>query len=135
MCVNHFTAIYRLCRNRGLSRVVLIEADVETGSFLSLTEDDRRNEKFHYERLFSEECRAFTRDLFADMSNAIRLHPYAESADMLDLLAFLQEVVATALWKYGLEADESLIRFAREFDRLDVEEERIRLWESFQQAE
>jgi len=42
-------------------------------------------------------------------------------------LEFLQNIVAKALWQYEIELDPNLEIFAREFDRIDDNEERLRL--------
>ena len=129
MCANHLAVLYCLYLERGASRIALIEADAEIDVTVRLTEDDRINEPVHYERLFSGECLGFVVSLYAAIKNRIKSCSYEEAADPLIALAFLQEIVATALWKYGLDTSEDLAEFAREFDRLDVEAEKIRLYE------
>jgi hypothetical protein len=42
-------------------------------------------------------------------------------------IEFLQQVVSTALWKYGIQIKPALESFAREFDRIDDERERLRI--------
>jgi hypothetical protein len=107
----------------------LIEAEVGIDARVLVTEDERRNERACYERLFSNECRAFVEVFYSDMTNRMKHGSYGEAAGPLFVLAFLQEIVATALWKYDLDVGEELTQFAREFDRLDVETERVRLYE------
>jgi hypothetical protein len=129
MCANHLAVLYRLYLDRGASRIALIEEDAEIDVTVLLTEDDRRNEPVHYERLFSRECLGSVLNLYVAIKKRIKSCSYEEAADPLIALAFLQEIVATALWKYELDPSEGLTEFAREFDRLDIEAERIRLYE------
>ena len=42
-------------------------------------------------------------------------------------LEFLHSVVAKALWQYKLDLDPNLEGFAKEFDRIDDKEERLRI--------
>lgn len=128
MCSNHLAVLYRLHLARGGARVALIDADTRINAPASVTEDDRRNEHAHYERLFSGECRSFVESYYAEMVGRMKHCSYAEAAGPLLALMFLQEIVATALWKYDLDAGEDLTQFAREFDRLDVEAERMRFY-------
>lgn len=58
--------------------------------------------------------------------------PYSQCEKMIDMLAFMQEILAAALWKYNQKVEVDMENFAREFDRLDVEGERVRLYESVQ---
>gem|GEM_PF-2344291 len=57
---------------------------------------------------------------------------YEDAADILEALAFIQEVTAIALWRFDCPMSRVLKEFARDFDRLDVPEERYRLYQSAQ---
>lgn len=46
-------------------------------------------------------------------------------------IEFLQQVVSTALWKYGIQIKPELESFLREFDRIDDEIERLRIISEF----
>jgi hypothetical protein len=50
------------------------------------------------------------------------------SEDILDGLEFIQNVGATALWKFNCDMASEMESFVREFDRLDVIGERERLY-------
>lgn len=97
-------------------------------TFAPVTEDDRRNERVQYEGLFFGECRTFLESIYADAMDRMKHCSYLESDETLCVLMFLQEIVATAQWKYRVDAGEELTQFAREFDRLDVDAEKIRLY-------
>ena len=55
--------------------------------------------------------------------------PIGEAENELRVLAYLQNLVAVALWKHRMAPSETLEGFARQFDRLDVESETRRLYE------
>lgn len=59
--------------------------------------------------------------------------PYPQCGDFLDALAFIQEISATALWKYRQGVGDAVEDFVRNFDRLDVSDERIRLYDCAQE--
>lgn len=129
MCKAHFAILYQLHLDQGFPRIALIEAEVAGDMRVAITDDDRRNAEIYYRQLFSEDCRSFIESTYASVMKKMSESSYSEAADPLLALAFLQEIVATALWKYGLDAGKELTKFAREFDRLDVETERMRLYE------
>lgn len=96
------------------------------------SKDDMRNDSQAYIALFSEECSQEITKLYDEVLQQMRGIPYANSEDLLKCLSFLQEVVASALWKHHCSVPSSLAAFAREFDRLDVEDERKRLYDRAQ---
>ena len=57
---------------------------------------------------------------------------FGESGDFLNAAVFLQDLVATAMWRYHCNVGADLERFTREFDRLDIESERRRLFDAAQ---
>jgi hypothetical protein len=128
MCRRYLLDIYRAFYERGRVRICTVERWVALeGDLRPLSEDERRNERETYADLFSDECRADVEFLYQTAMREMRGKPYELSGGVLEALDFLQQVVATALWKYRSSVGETLESFAREFDRLDVEDERRRL--------
>lgn len=124
----YLSAIYRAYRTQRETRIAFIEEwlaghDVTTEP----TIDEQRNEHTVYTALFSDECRAEIEDCFREAMRRMRGKSFSESEDDLNALAFLQHVVAAAMWKHRCDTGDMLETFAREFDRLDVELERMRL--------
>jgi hypothetical protein len=133
MCKKLLLTIYRLIVARTGARVAFIEQRVgfdQNGPPLS--EDDSRNEREMYVALFSDDCRPCVESLFLDMLKELEVLPYERSADVLNGLVLLQEVIARALWKHRCAVGPRLESFAREFDRLDREDERLRLYQHAQ---
>lgn len=94
---------------------------------VELSADERRNEPATYAALFSSECRKFLEEVYEGALVMMRERSLNACEDVLNGLAFLQEVVATAMWRHRCDVGETLEVFARNFDRLDVAEERARL--------
>ena len=94
---------------------------------LTLSIDETRNEPSVYRELFANECRAELEEFYRDAMSNLRGSTLVEGRDGLNALAFLQEVVARAMWKYGCTAGPLLESFARKYDRLDTLEEKRRL--------
>lgn len=98
----------------------------------NISDDDRRDELSIYRDIFSNKNRSDFESVYLSLRRLIKGKSYDSSHDFLAAMRFLQQVVSVALWKYGLEVGATMEDFAREFDRLDVPEERIRLYESLQ---
>jgi len=81
-----------------------------------------------YEELFSLECKGYVLDLLEKLMAEMKVLRFEESGEVLDGLEFVQNVGATALWKFNRSLDSEVESFVREFDRLDVIEERERLY-------
>ena len=127
---NHtFTIIYHLFLHGGGQHVGWIEKYLEYDDSVELTHDDIRNESGAYESLFDDENRAEFELLYYSLLHGMKELTYEQSGSMLSALEFLQYVVATGLWKYHQNVGKPLEEFAREFDRLDVPAERVRLYE------
>ena len=121
--------IYRDYVVRTGARAASIEQVLSSPSPLAaLGEDDRRNISVAFQSVFSRESRSFIEKLYTDAMAKMRGQARSASDDSLDGLAFLQEVVATAMWKYRCDVGDELATFARDFDRLDVPSERDRLY-------
>ncbi len=129
MCVEILAAIYRAQAVRGSARVFSLEEDLGFEGDVAPSEDDLRNERTNFERLFSGECNSYVDNLYREAMNRLWGKPYDEAENELRVLAYLQNLVAAALWKHGLVPSETLEGFARQFDRLDVDSERRRLYE------
>ncbi|QXZ11958.1 hypothetical protein KVQ82_17930 [Pseudomonas sp. AO-1] len=95
---------------------------------LTFSEDFLRNEPAMYEQLFSLECKGYVLDLLEKMMGKMKVLRFEESGEVLDGLEFVQNVGATALWKFNCNLDSEVESFVREFDRLDIVEERKRLY-------
>jgi len=93
----------------------------------------RRNVADAYGALCKGGCDALL-TLFDKLLHAMRNVGYSECGDILDALEFVQLIGATALWKYHVSVGETLEKFVREFDRLDVPSERRRLYEFAQSS-
>lgn len=127
MCTEILATIYRARVTQGSARVPLLEEVLGLEVDVASSDDDLRNEKINFERLFHGECKAFVDGLYRDTMSRMSGKSYGESEDELCLLAYLQDLVAVALWKHNLEPGDTLEGFARQFDRLDIEAERRRL--------
>ena len=129
MCTEALAIIYRVDVARGSARVPVLEEILGFEAGPAPSEDDLRNQKSYFERLFSGECREFVDGLYRDAMSRMSGERYDEAEDELRVLVYLQHLVAVALWKHDLEPSEALERFTRQFDRLDVESERRRLYD------
>jgi len=89
--------------------------------------DDHRNEPRTYASLFSEECRHTVDELLRLAMMQMRGATYAQSEDALECLSFLQEVISTAMWIHRCTVGQQLGSFARDYERLDLQEERKRI--------
>ncbi len=126
MCRGNLLILYRMFVARTGTRGPLIEQWVSFENERAYS-DERRNEPEIYNILFSEECRTSVEKLLLDIMQKLRGQPYEQCESTLKALVFLQEIVATALWKYKYSVGETLELFAREFDRLDLQVEQKRL--------
>ncbi|QDQ25889.1 hypothetical protein FNU76_05725 [Chitinimonas arctica] len=124
--------IYSLSLSKARQRVSWLENAL--GKAQSISDDDSRNEPGTYAELFAGECGEWLTRLYFELMEGMHGLPYSQCSDRIEALAFLQEIVATAMWKYGLPVSVELEAFAREFDRLDVPDERFRLYEKAQEA-
>lgn len=89
--------------------------------------DDERNEPALYAALCGQEGQAYVVGLYESALTAMRGQHFADCSDALECLGFLQEVIATAMWRYGCKCAAVLDAFARDFDRLDLPQEQRRL--------
>lgn len=133
MCVDAFKKAYAMFVARWGRRLPSVEQYFpELSGDLGVTEDDIRNEPSIYRKLFSDDCRGLIEEFYRSAILKMRGTSYEDAADILEALAFIQEVTAIALWRFDCPMSRVLKEFARDFDRLDVPEERYRLYQSAQ---
>ena len=124
--------VYRLFLDGGRRKINWIEQRLGFDGNIALSLDDKRNEPSAYESIFSQEHRPNVEQLYRELLGEMKGVPYQQCDDILDALVFLQEISAIALWKYHQSLGAAMEAFVRDFDRLDVPDERIRLYESVQ---
>lgn len=98
------------------------------------TGDSGVEQRTAYKHLFSNDCISVLCEFYAELAEKIVSVRYENSTDLLNAFSFLQWVLATGLWKFKAKLSSDLERFTRNFDRLDVESERVRLYESLVRA-
>lgn len=129
MCKKQLALLYALFIERTSNRIAFIERHLPQFADLGrLSEDDRRNQPEVYRIAFSKSCRPYVEALYLEAMTALTTVPFEQSVDTLNGLAFVQEVSAAAMWRYNCDVGRVLEAFAREFDRLDLESERRRLY-------
>ena len=121
--------IYRLFLHRGGRKINWMEQYLDDDAGDAPSPDDIRNESNAYEIIFAEEHRPKLEQIYMELLNKMTGIPYGQCEDMFEALAFLQEISATALWKYHQNVGQLVEEFVRDYDRLDVPSERIRLYE------
>ena len=129
MCEITMQIIYFLFVSQGGRRLSVLESCINyvDGTFV-FSEDFLRNEPAMYEELFSLECKGQVLVLLEKLMAEMKVLRFEESGEVLDGLEFVQNVGATALWRFNCKLDSEVESFVREFDRLDVVEERERLY-------
>lgn len=80
-----------------------------------------------YRSAFSPEGLREIEDIFKESLRRMHGATFKESANEMRLLLFLSDLAAKGLWEYQLNIGEKLEWFTREFDRLDVPTEQMRL--------
>ncbi|GKT26114.1 hypothetical protein [Acidovorax sp. SUPP3334] len=91
-----------------------------------------QSEQEIYKSFFSSENQSKFYLLYCRIRGEMVGVPYSRCEKLIGMLAFMQEILATALWKHNQRVEVDMENFAREFDRLDIEDERFRLYESVQ---
>jgi hypothetical protein len=120
--------LYRLFVADGGVRSKWIERLVNFDDATSISSDDERNVADLYERLFRDNEAPQIEMLYFKLLNEMKGNSYDACSDVLGALVFLQHILAVALWRYRMNVCQALEEFTREFDRLDVPSERIRLY-------
>lgn len=126
--------IYCMFLNRGGKRICCIEKIFKFEEVTVVPTDGWRNESELYSSLFTGESRLELETLYLELLRDMRNVPYEQCEDLLEALTFLQQMLATAMWKYHHDVGWKMEAFTRDFDRLDVESERMRLYQYAQQA-
>ncbi|MFS2067273.1 hypothetical protein ACEN9D_00730 [Pseudomonas sp. CT11-2] len=129
MCEITLQIIYFLFLHQKGRRLPVLEFCINyiDGSFV-FSEDFVRNEPAMYQELFSSECNGYVLNLLKNLMAEMKVLTFEGSEDILDGLEFIQNVGATALWKFNCDMASEMESFVREFDRLDVIGERERLY-------
>ena len=135
MCNHILSIIYLLSINRGKAQIGWMNQYFRSNSTNAISLDDERNEPDLYATLFSKECRAKIESLYLKLLSEMKEVPYEKCKGVLEALMFLQEVAATAFWKYHCNIGKKMECFVKDFDRLDVTSEQRRLHEKVQQGE
>lgn len=129
MNIDPLLLIYKLLLDQGGDRAPAIERYLEFDISQPASEDDKINEQIIYSTLFNENLPRIER-IFINLLEDMRGTPFEQCDTTIDGLALLQSIISTALWKYHQNVGETLEHFARDFDRLDVPEERVRLYKA-----
>ena len=124
--------IYRLFLGEGGRRVNWIEQRFSSYVGIELSSDEKRNKQETYVALFSQNNQIKLEELYVGLLDEMNGIPYQQCGEILDMLVFIQEISATALWKYHQNVGLVVESFVRDFDRLDVPFERVRLYQSAQ---
>lgn len=129
MCKDTVCSIYLLFIFRGGRRSLALESLIDFfREDFEFTEDLIRNEELMYEELFSLRNSGYFFGLYKQLMFNLKGLERKSSGDVLAGLEFIQDVSAKALWKFGCDLKGELKGFARDFDRLDVPEEKERLY-------
>jgi hypothetical protein len=129
MCEITMQIIYLLFVRQNERRLSVLEVRINyIDGDLVFSEDFLRNEPAMYEELFSLKCKGYVLGLLEKLMAEMKGLTFEESERVLDGLEFVQNVGATAMWKFNCNLDAELRSFVREFDRLDSVEERKRLY-------
>jgi hypothetical protein len=126
--------IYALFIDRGRTRMPVFEQHLDMLTPPPISVDDRRNEPAMFREL-AENHPDVLNELFQELLRDLRSVSYERSTGILDALAFVQSVGASALWKHHCRVGDPLETFVRQFDRLDVPAERLRLYRFAQHQE
>lgn len=124
--------VYRLFLDGGGRKIERIEQYIGYDAKATVSSDDMKNEPRAYETIFSAEHRPKLERLYLELLNEMKGVPYQQCENVLEALSFIQEVSATALWMYHQGVGTEIEEFARDFDRLDVPDERVRLYKDAQ---
>ena len=118
MCIHDLRLAYRFYLEGVDPRSEFVERvlgfDPAAGA---LSEDDNRNKHSIFARLSSPDCQSQIERLYSDAIKAMLGIPFDQCDDLLNALAFVQAVVAMALWKYDCRVSPVLESFASAFDR------------------
>jgi hypothetical protein len=129
MCKNLFEEIYEIAIANGAERSLLVEKKLGLRSPISPTRDAILNERESYAALFGNECSHLCEGLLMESFSDLKNTALGYSNEIFDSLILLQFIFARAMWKYNIDLEPSVEKFTKEYDRLDVFDEKKRLWE------
>lgn len=121
--------VYKMSIERGGEKSLWLENRIGECLNRKILDDDVRNERELYENLFSFAHKCYFESLYFDLLISMKELPFDSCGDRINAAMALQEIVATALWKYNLDVGDNLEAFAREYDRLDLSSEKLRFYE------
>ena len=124
--------VYKLFLDEGGQRLNWMEQHFCSDVEIALSSDERMNKPETYASLFSQSNQIKLEELYVELLDEINGMPFQQCGEILDMLTFIQEVSATALWKYHQRVGAVIENFVRDFDRLDVLDERVRLYKNAQ---
>ena len=124
--------VYRFFLHGGGRKIDWMEQYFGYDGRVMLSSDDMKNEPNVYETICSDENRPKLERFYLELLHKMKGISYGQCGDVLETLVFLQEALASALWKYHQNIGVILEDFVRDFDRLDVPSERVRLYEKAQ---
>lgn len=124
--------IYRLFLHGGGKKIIWMEQYLGYKNKVKLSSDDIKNESFAYASVFLENNRITLEKIYIKLKSEMNGIPYKQCEEILDALEFIQQISATAMWKYNQNVGVMIEEFVRNFDRLDVPKERIRLYNETQ---
>lgn len=116
-------------RRREEVRSAFLEHAMRFESLDLISIDDERNESDLYGVVFKPDKANYVAELHEGLMRNMQGKAFGECSDQIAGLMFLQELIATAMWKYRIDVGENLKCFAQQFDRLDVLEEKMRLYD------
>ena len=122
-CGLHFAAIYNFYLDRGFEACASLECYLYSGS----PPDGAYSEAECYNLLFGSSCQDYVYDVYCDLLKELKNDPKGEMSELLDALSCLQTICSIALWTFRCNLRPELDYFTREFDRLDMQSERLRL--------
>ena len=129
MCERLMGVAYSMYLSRERPEVSIIEKYINYPiNGISVSVDDVRNESEIYAKIFRSRQDSFVYGLFLRLLGDLKGRPREDASDVIGGLEFIQEIGARGLWPFGLHVSADFEDFIRAFDRLDVAEERERLY-------
>lgn len=130
MCKHKILLAYKRFASETSTKIPALEECLLRANIVGFDDDLASlwmNETYIYTAIFSNECRHEVEELFRRTLREMHGIPISDSAEKILLLAFIQDLGAKGLWKFHLDIGDILDSFVREFDRLDVPSEQVRL--------
>ncbi|HEX9983220.1 MAG TPA: hypothetical protein VGF69_08150 [Thermoanaerobaculia bacterium] len=131
--IEYFRKIYDLSIHNLDERLPVIERFLGIDGPSSVSIDDQRNGLYYYSGLAANSAPILDECLGRLVAELVTV-PYDDAGEIFAGLGFLKSVAAQAMWRYCLGISRPMEDFTRDFDRLDVDEERRRLYELVRQG-